>query len=140
MMHQKTHTQPDDGCWMNLRRNVLWVDGLAGSLVGALVLLLSGRLSDLHHLPHNFILFMGGVNLLYGSYSLTLASRSNRPLAFIKFLVAANGAWAVVCLVCATVFWQTASPFGLAHLLGEAIFVGALGFGEWRWRDFLRTA
>lgn len=38
-------------------------------------------------------------------------------------------------------FAGSASPFGLGHLVGEAIFVGGLaGLVEWRWREQLLTA
>ncbi|MDZ4701405.1 MAG: hypothetical protein SH809_16960 [Rhodothermales bacterium] len=52
----------------------------------------------------------------------------------IKVLAVANMAWAPVCLGLAVAFAGSATPFGFAHLAGEAVFVGVLGVIEWRWR------
>jgi len=122
---------------MDWRRKLLWVDGLAGATVGVLVLAASGWLTEWYQLPHGFLLLMGGANLAYGSYSLTLARLKKRPKALIALLVAANLTWAVLCVRWAVVFWDTASPFGLIQLVGEALFVGGLAILEWRWRDLL---
>ena len=53
---------------MRRKGRLLWVDGLGGLLVGAVVLLLSGWLSELEGLPEGFVVFMAGTNLVYGSY------------------------------------------------------------------------
>lgn len=123
-----------------LRRRLLWVDCTAAALAGVAVLALSGWLSRLHALPQDLLLFTGAVNLLYGSYSFSLAVRSERPLLGIKLLVVANLSWAVVCVALVAVYWQQASVFGFFHLFGEAIFVGGLGLLEWRQRYQLLTA
>ena len=125
---------------MNLPRKLLWIDCLAGAVVGVLVLSLSGWLSDLYRLPRDFVLFLGVVNLLYASYSLCLARRSQRPMTLIVLLAAANLIWGLACFRWAFVFSETASFFGLAQLVGEGIFVGGLACLEWRWRELLRTA
>ena len=49
--------------WMNLRRKLLWVDCTAGAVVGMVVLLLDGRLSEWCGLPQRLVFFMGVVNL-----------------------------------------------------------------------------
>jgi hypothetical protein len=77
-------------------------------------------------------LVIGIANLIYASYSCTLACRARRPLRLIKLLVGANLAWAVVCLGVAAVLRGQASVFGLAHLVVEAGFVGGLAVAEWR--------
>jgi len=125
---------------MNLLRRLLWVDCTAAALAGVTVLALSGWLSRLHALPQDLLVFTGAVNLLYGSYSFSLAVRSERPLLGIKLLVVANLSWAVVCVGLAIAYWQQATVFGLVHLIGEAIFVGGLGLLEWRQRYQLLTA
>lgn len=125
---------------MDLRRNLLWVDGLAGAAVGVVVLTVSGSLSEWYQLPRDLLFFTGLANLAYGSYSLSLARRSVRPMSLILLLVVANSLWVVVCAILVAVFGQTASFFGLAHLVGEGLFVGGLACLEWRWRDLLRTA
>jgi len=125
---------------MTLLRRLLWVDCTAAALAGVLVLTFSGWLSRLHGLPQDLLLFTGVVNLLYGSYSFSLAVRTERPLALIKLLAVANMGWAVVCIGLATAYGQQATVFGLVHLIGEAIFVGGLGLLEWRQRYQLLTA
>ena len=126
---------------MNIRRNLLWIDGLGAALAGVLTLALMGWLSELYDLPRNLLLLIGVVNLLYGSFSLPLARRRQRPLVLIQLLAVANLAWALFfCFRWAYVYSDTASLFGLAHFVGEGIWVGGLGVLEWRWRESLQTA
>lgn len=122
---------------MDFRRQLLWVDGLAGATVGVLVLALVDWLSRLYQLPQNLLWWMGLANLAYASFSLSLARRRRRPLGLLCLLVAANGIWALACLRWAFLYRETASWFGLAQLVGEALFVGGLAILEWRWRRFL---
>ena len=121
-------------------RNLLWVDCIAGALAGATVLMFSGWLSGLHALPRELLLLNGAVNLLYASYSFSLARRARRPRSLINLLVFANLAWAVVCLWLVGIFAGSASWFGIGHLVAEAVFVGGLAGLQWRWRDQLLTA
>lgn len=121
-------------------KNLLWVDCSAAALAGVAVLTLSGWLSSLYALPRGLLLLMGAVNVLYASYSFTLAARSRRPRSWINLLVFANLAWALVCLGLAWVFAGSATLFGIGHLAGEAAFVGGLGSLEWRWRQQLLAA
>lgn len=121
-------------------RNLLWIDCSAGALAGVAVLALGGWLSSLYALPRGLLLFMGAVNVLYASYSFTLATRYKRSRSWINLLVCANLAWALVCLGLAWVFAGSATLFGIGHLVGEAVFVGGLGSLEWRWRQQLLTA
>jgi hypothetical protein len=125
---------------VNLLRRLLWVDCTAAALAGVLVLALSGWLSRVYELPRGLLLFTGAVNLLYASYSFSLAVRTVRPLSLIKLLVFANASWVVVCLGLAVAFREQASVFGIGHLVGEAIFVGGLARLEWMQRDQLVTA
>jgi len=122
---------------MNLSRRLLWVDCTAGALAGAAMLLLSGWLAPLYGLPRALLLFMGAVNLLYASYSFSLARRARRSRSSISLLAFANLAWVPVCLGLAVAFRESASLFGFVHLVGEAAFVGGLGLLEWRFRDQL---
>lgn len=121
-------------------KNLLWVDCIAGALAGVTVLMLSGWLSGLHGLPRELLLLNGAANVLYASYSFSLAKRARRPRSLINLLVLANLAWAVVCLWLVSVFAGSATVFGIGHLVGEAVFVGGLAGLEWRWRDQLLTA
>ena len=83
---------------MNDKPYLLWVDCTGAAVVGVAVILLSGWLSELEGLPRNVILFTGVVNLLYGSFSFSLAVRKRRPMRWIKALVWANLAWTPVCV------------------------------------------
>ena len=121
-------------------RRLLWVDCIAGALVGVAVIALASWLSRLEGLPREVLLFTGVVNLLYASYSFSLAVRAERPMPLIKLLVFANLAWVPVCLGLAAFFREQATPFGFAHLIGEAAFVGGLAVLEWKQRDRLLTA
>ena len=122
------------------RRQLLWVDGLGGAVAGVAMLTMGGWLSEWYQLPRELLFLMGWVNLAYGSYSLSLAMRSKRPKPLILLLVVANLVWTVFCLRWAVVFSETASFLGLAHLVGEGLYVGGLACLEWRWRELLRTA
>lgn len=121
-------------------KKLLWVDCTAGAIVGIVVIAFSGWLSQLEGLPREVLLFTGGVNLLYASYSFSLAVRAERPMPLIKLLVFANLAWVPVCLGLAVTFFWSATPLGFMHLVGEAIFVGGLALLEWRQRNLLLTA
>ncbi|HEX8320501.1 hypothetical protein [Longimicrobium sp.] len=121
-------------------KNLLWIDCIAGALAGVLVLLFSGWLSSLHALPRELLLANGAMNLLYASFSFSLAVRARRPRSLINVLVFANLSWAIVCLCLVTVFAGSATAFGIGHLVGEAVFVGGLAGLEWRWRDQLLAA
>jgi hypothetical protein len=51
---------------------------------------------------------------------------------FLRVVAAANVAWAIARPIMAVVWFGTASRFGLAQLIGGAVFVGGLGLLEWR--------
>lgn len=121
-------------------RDLLWVDCGAALLAGLVLLLLSSWLSQLYALPHGFLMGMGVANLAYGTYSLSLARRARRPRSLLVLLVVANATWAALCGLAAVRLAGTASAFGLAHLVGEGLFVGGLAALEWRRRERLLTA
>jgi hypothetical protein len=125
---------------MRLHRHLLWIDSRAALLAGVGVLALSGWLREVYALPRPLLLVMGVANLAYGTYSGALARRARRPYALLVLLVVANATWAVLCGVAAVALAGTASAFGLAHLVGEGVFVGALAALEWRERERLRHA
>ncbi len=119
---------------------LLWIDCTVAAAAGAAMLAASGWLSALYALPQSFVVGLAVVNLVYGAFSFSLARRDRRPLRLIVLLAVANLGWGVVCWGLAVALAGTASPFGVAHLVGEGLFVGGLGALEWRWRDQLRTA
>lgn len=119
------------------RRNLIWFDGSAGAAVGVFMLLLAPWLEGLYELPLGFIYFVGGANLTYGIYSLTLASRKRRPMRFVQILAVANMVWGVLCFYWFFQYLGEAGFLGLGHLFLEGVFVGGLGMVEWRWRELL---
>lgn len=125
---------------MYVLRRLLWVDCIAAVLAGVTVLLLNGWLSHLYALPRGLLLLTGAVNLVYASYSFSLAVRARRPKPLINLLVFANLTWAVACLGWAVVFAESATLLGVGHLVGEALFVGGLASLEWSRREQLLTA
>ena len=114
-----------------LARHLLWVDCTAGAVVGAAVLALAEWLSGVEGLPVGVLRFTGAANLAYAAYSFSLAVRNRRPKGLVVALVVANVTWAVVCLGLALTFGASATGLGLAHLLGEGVFVGGLAWAEW---------
>ena len=115
-------------------KQLLWIDCTGAALVGIIVISFSGWLSQLEGLPQALLIFTGTANLIYASYSFTLALRAQRPMYLIKLLVFANLAWAVACVGLLSAFAANATPFAYLHLGGEAAYVGALALLEWRYR------
>jgi hypothetical protein len=127
------------GCMqrMRLATHLLWIDCIAAALAGTLVLALGERLAGLYAMPHMGLQLIGAINLLYACLSGSLALHNQRPVSLVAALSIANGAWSMTCIGIAVAMAGTATPFGMAHLLGEGIFVGGLAVLEWRWRDRL---
>lgn len=137
----------DDTSPMNLTagpspffKKLLWVDCAGAALAGGMVIAFNEWLSRLEGLPQEVLIFTGSVNLLYASYSFSLAVRTERPMRLIKLLVFANLAWAPVCVGLVVAFAATATPFAFVHFVGEAFYVGVLAAFEWRHRALLLTA
>lgn len=122
---------------MNNVKKLLWIDGLGGLAVGLIMLVFKGILADFYALDEIILIYMGIINILYGSYSTSLAFREERPKMMILILVAANFSWLLICLFLAFYFIDSASIFGVLHFIVEGLYVGALAFFEWRWREFL---
>ncbi len=116
---------------------LLWFDSLPAVVAGVGVLALRGPLAELHGLPVGLLTVMGVVNLLYASYSGTLAARASAgrppPRAAVDLLIAANLAWTVVCVGIAAATWRTAAWTGTAQVLGEGVWVASLAAAEARW-------
>ncbi len=121
-----------------IAEKLLWIDCLAGGIVGLFVLTFSGWLSELYGLPRQVLLFTGVANLVYASFSFSLAVRRERPLSLLYLLIVANAAWVPVCFGLAVTFLSSATAFGVIHLAGEGVFVGGLAALEWSFRGQLR--
>jgi hypothetical protein len=111
---------------MNWRSKLLYFDSFGGLSVGIVVLLLNQWLSAWYGLPRGFVIFMALLNILYGSYSFSLLVRTKRPLILIILLVIANLVWAILCVLWAASFAQTATLLFVArNVLCE--WVGVFG-------------
>lgn len=117
-------------------RLILWSDGIAGGLVGALMLVLRAWLVDFYGLTPALITLIATANLAYASYSLSLAALSslNRrpPRPAIDLLVTANAAWGLVCLGLIALHANQAGALGLLHIALEGVFVTWLAVIEYR--------
>jgi hypothetical protein len=122
---------------MDIRQNILLVDGLAASCAGVVVISSTNWLQSLYQLPEQLLVSMALVNLSYAVYSLTLSTIKSRPMIAIIVLVVANSLWVIHCLRLSFHYADSASLFGLLHLVGEAFFVGTLAYFEWKWRGRL---
>lgn len=118
-------------------KHLLWIDCIAGALAGVAMLLLVDWLAVLYGMPTGLLVFIGGANVLYTSYSFSLAIRRTRTSLMLNALIVANSLWALVCVGLAVRLAGTATLFGMAHLLAEALFVGRLASLEWKWRGLL---
>ena len=118
-------------------QRILWIDGLAALAAGVSVLAARRFLAGLYGLPLALVTIGGVVNLIYATYSLTLASRQRPAVGFIAGLALANTAWAGICVAVAVHLRNEATVIGLASVLFEAAFVGTLGAVEWRNRRVL---
>ena len=113
---------------------LLWIDATSAATAGVAVLALGDWLSALYRLPYPLLAFIAAMNLLYASYSFSLARRRERTAPWVTALIVGNLAWAGVCVGMAWRFAGEASGFAMLHFIGEAVFVGGLAVWEWRWR------
>ena len=127
---------------MNLQKrtlisNLLWIDCLGALTVGFLVLILSNSLVKFYNLPHQTIMFLGVMNLMYGSFSFYLAFRKQRSVFLVGVISIANILWTPVCWGLYWIYSSQISLLGTIHILGESLYVGLLGFLEWKSRIIL---
>ena len=113
-------------------RSLLWLDCTAAGVVGAAMLTLSGPLASLFGLPRAALIGMAVTNLIYGSFSYSLARQPAAPPSRVKALVVANFAWTAVCVGLAAFFAGPGSWLGAGYILGEGLVVGALAAVEAR--------
>jgi len=119
------------------RRNILWIDCLGGIVVGVLMLLACRWLAQWDGLPVGVIVATGCVNLGYGCFSLFVTTRQSRSISLVQSLAAANMGWLLVCIGITAANWPQISFFGIIHVMGEGLYVAALGYTEWIWRQSL---
>lgn len=118
-------------------KNLLWVDCIGALLAGIIVLILSQYLAIVYNLPIFLVIFIGLINILYGSFSFSLARKNQRSSYLIKLLSVGNLTWALFMVSVGTYSLNSSSIFGLIHIFGEGIYVGILGYIEWKNRSIL---
>lgn len=132
---------PAGGAW---RARLPWIDAFAGLLVGLIVIAFVKPLSRFYSLPLQVLTFTAAANLGYSVLGFGVAGLPSRASsarrALLGVLVVANCTWALICIGLAVRFGSAASPFGLAHFLGEASFVVTLAALEWRHRAAILAA
>ena len=116
---------------------LLWIDCIGGLIVGSLILVFSSTIATWHNLPRALIVAMAVANLLYGSFSLSLATRRQPGILPIRILAIANIGWLFVCCLLTALWRADISVLGVLHLTGEGLYVAALGMLEWRWQKVL---
>jgi hypothetical protein len=115
-------------------RQLPWIDGLAGLTVGVLVLTLRPFVVSFYGLSLEVVTFIGLANMGYSVFGIILGALRARKAALLYSLILANFIWGAVCVVMAARLWSTAGIFGLAHIIGEGLFVTGLALLELRHR------
>ena len=107
---------------------------MAGLVVGGVGLALTGMgvLDEVLGLSQAVLFVVGGANILYGSFALSIVVSSPPKTSRIALLIGANLVWCAVCLLLLAHHADGASLLGRVYLLGEAVFVGGLAALEWR--------
>lgn len=119
-------------------RAVLWIDALGALGVGFVLLAFRDAITAWYQLPPGVMTLIIGGDLVYGTCSLQLAMRPRwRSRGLVLALVAANLAFAVVCVVLFARHGNAASLFGRLHLVGEAVYLCVLAGTEWWVREAL---
>ncbi|MEZ4365244.1 MAG: hypothetical protein R2939_03015 [Kofleriaceae bacterium] len=113
-------------------RTMLWFDSLAGLIAGVAMLALAGVLAAPMGVARELLLTTAAVNVGYGLCSLTLARRAAPPRRYVRALIVANLAWAVVCAVLVVRIAGPGRWLGATFYLLEGLFVGVLGLVEAR--------
>jgi len=114
-------------------RRLPWFDAASGLVVGVVVLALHEPIAALDQLPDSVVFWMGVANAGYASFGTALGVFRRAWLA--KLLVAANAAWALVCVAILVRYGGEATVFGWLHVGGEGLYVLGLAVVEWRHRD-----
>jgi hypothetical protein len=115
-----------------LLKNLIWIDAIAATLSGLIVITLRSVLAPLLNLPESLLLTLSIVSFIYASFSFYLAQLKSKPRMLLTVLIAGNMIYTIVCIVLLIFFYHAATPLGIIYFLLEASFVAALALLEWR--------
>lgn len=111
-------------------RAVLALDALSGAGTAVLQLTLAGWLSHLLGLPALLLFASGAALWLFVAAAAWLAAHQAPPVAGVRGLALANGAWVAGCLW--LLFTGAAGTLaGQAYLVIQAVAVGVLAELQW---------
>jgi len=113
-------------------KKLLWIDGIAALLAGTIVIIFCHWLSVFFNLPQNLLRTLAIISLVYSLYSANLARRQIHSRKLVYILVIANAMYALLALCIVVYYFSTATVYGTAYFLAEAILIGALAYLEWR--------
>jgi hypothetical protein len=126
--------------WPRSPWTLLRIDSGGGLCAGAAMLMLHDWLTTLYRVPVTLVWGVAAMNVLYGLSSGLLLLRRPVPLhPWMRRLAVANMVWALVCALLAIRWVTSASWIGTTALLLEAVFVGGLGWIEWRMAQQMRA-
>ncbi|MCC7244628.1 MAG: hypothetical protein IT269_03025 [Saprospiraceae bacterium] len=124
--------------WQGSLTNLLWFDSLSALTAGVVLLCFRSALADWLDLPPGLLTFQGVTNLVYASYGMSLVRRATRTFQMLRVLAFGNLAYAFLSLVMLFVYFNTSNIFGKLLFVAEILYVGGLGWVEWKFIQPMR--
>jgi hypothetical protein len=113
-------------------KKLLWIDASAAFLATSILFMFKTQLSPLFSLPENILTAQLIIAFCYGCFSFYLAKSTAPTQIMLNTLVIGNAIYALICLFLLAFFYNTATVFGIAYLLFDAVIVAFLATIEWR--------
>lgn len=112
-----------------LLKNILKIDSLAALCAAIFTLGLRNWIAEFYEISADLVLFVGAVNLAYGSFGL-LNLFSARKKSLFVVLICGNFFWTICCFGFVLLNFRSLSALPTFHGLFEGAFVGALALYE----------
>ncbi|APW45012.1 hypothetical protein RS694_19770 [Rhodoferax saidenbachensis] len=109
-------------------RTVLWVDGITGLASGLMGLAASDLQATLLGLPGALVQASAMVVLVFVALIAVLLAKSQVPALGLRTLVVGNALWVAASVMVVELHWPTLNALGVAYVLLQAGFVGALAY------------
>ncbi|UXI66815.1 hypothetical protein [Tahibacter amnicola] len=110
----------------NFLRYVLWVDGIAGLAMAALLIFDAAPIARLTQLPATLLQSAGIALLPFLALIGWLLSRPVPPRTGVMVLIAGNALWVVDSVLLLVAGWATPNALGYAFVILQAVAVGVL--------------